>query len=379
MEKIIVFNIGTNIGGIEVSLIQFLQFLVRQNCSVDLVLWKKPGELYKEIPPEVHILPSPAPGGWGELHVEKNIHARVLKFFRILQYKIDIKRGCAWKHFQTLKKKYDVAISYCQNGYSPYYVIDKVCAKKHILFYHHGSYDADAEQYEKDRYYYNCYDQIITVSETNRKMLAEHFPELKNKIFVVNNQIDVERIRLMAAKTVKEFDLNKNCKIVTVGRVSKEKGQLFSLEVAKELIAMQFPFQWLFVGDGPEIESCLNMLSEFGLTGKCAFIGRRENPYPYIKQADIYVQSSYVEADPLTLQEAILLCKPIVASDIPAIRATLENGKLGTLCEFSPKSFAEKVIERYNSPLTQELSQYESNIAARNTVSENLLKEYLNL
>lgn len=381
MKRIIVFNIGTNIGGIETSLIQFLRFLAHEDCSVDLVLWKKPGELFEKIPPEINILPSPAPGGWRSLHAAKGrVKENVAQFCRILQYKADARRGCAWAHFPAIEDEYDVAISYCQNGYSPYYVIDKVRAKKHILFFHHGSYDANLPQYKRDKCYYRQYDQIITVSEANKRMLSGHFPELEEKISVVHNLIDVDRIRKMADESLAEDEAKGLCKIVTVGRLSTEKGQLFALEVARELEISKFPFQWLFVGDGPEKERCRNKVAELGLLDCCRFIGARENPYPYIKHADIYVQSSYVEAEAVTLQEALALFKPIIASDIPAVRETLQNGKLGVLCGFSPKEFAKVIQKVYMSTTAQKaLIDNIKQTGSRNTISEYLLRKNLNL
>lgn len=381
MKRIIVFNIGTNIGGIERSLIQFLRFLAHEDCSVDLVLWKKPGELFSRIPSEVNILPSPAPGGWSSLRTEKgDIKKKATQVGRILQYKADKRKGCAWKHFPPIEGEYDIAISYCQNGYSPYYVIDKVVAKKHILFFHHGSYNADLSQYKRDKSYYQQYDQIITVSEANKRMLSGHFPELAERIAVVHNLIDVDKIRKMADKPLNEAGVKDLCKIVTVGRLSVEKGQLFALEVARELTALQFQFQWLFVGDGPEKEHCINKAVELGLSDCCRFIGTRENPYPYIKHADIYVQSSHVEADPVTIQEALVLFKPIVASDIPAMRETLQNGKLGVLCGFSPEVFAKEIQKVYMvAAIQRSLIDNIRRTDDRSSDSEYLLRKHLGL
>lgn len=380
MKRIIVFNIGTNLGGIETSLIQFLRFLAQEDCRVELVLWKKPGELYGEIPPKISIVPSPAPGGWGSVRMGKGIRAKAARFFRILRYKADIQRGCGWKHLPEMKDEYDIAISYCQNGYSPYYVIDKVKAKKRILFYHHGSYEADLTQYEQDQRYFRQYDQIITVSEANKNMLASHFPMLTEKIAVVHNLIDTTRIRRMAEAPTPELQQTGICEIVTVGRVSSEKGQMFALEVARELLEMDFPFRWLFVGDGPEKTHCMDRAAELGLSEICIFLGARENPYPYIKNADLYVQGSYVEADPMVLQEALVLSKPIVASDIPAIRETLHDGKLGILCGLSPRDFAERIRELYSSaPLQRSLRDNISQMDDRNAQSERLLRAYLGL
>lgn len=380
MKRIIVFNIGTDTGGIETSMIQFLRFLVLKKCQVDLVLWKKPGEMFDKIPEGVNVLPSPAPGGWNSLLSKKKITQKIIQLKRILDYKIDIKRGCAWEHFTDIKKYYDVAISYCQNGYSPYYVIDKVFAKKYFMFYHHGSYDASAVQYEKDKSYYSKYNKIITVSEANKNMLSLHFPELQDKIFVVHNLIDMDEIRLLARETVSTFNTNGICRIATVGRISAEKGQLFALEIARELKARKFPFEWVFIGEGPEKNNLISKTEQFGLEDNCFFIGSKKNPYPWMSAADIYVQNSYVEADPIAIREAMVLLKPIIASDIPAIRETLHNGIYGAICKFSAYDFASEIVELYTSEFAKEY--YINNLSCaenQNEASEHLLEDYIEL
>ena len=125
------------------------------------------------------------------------------------------------------------------------------------------------------------------------------------------------------------------CKIVTVARIAPEKGQKIAIEIAKKLNAAKFDFVWYFVGDGPDMQECLDLVAKYGLSDSCKFVGAKSNPYPYMVGCDIYVSPSFVEADPITIQEALLFHKPIVASNIPAIRESLQNGDLGILCSNS--------------------------------------------
>lgn len=122
------------------------------------------------------------------------------------------------------------------------------------------------------------------------------------------------------------------CKIVTVSRIASEKGQMLALQIAERLKANNLQFEWTFVGDGPDMDACLENVSIRGLKDCCFFVGAKTNPYPYIKMADIYVAPSFVEADPVTIQEAMILNKVIVSSDISALSEALGGGMYGLLC-----------------------------------------------
>lgn len=346
MKKILVMNIGTELGGIEKSLIEFLRFITSKDCEVDLVLWKKRGPLFEKVPESVNIIENIGPG---EFHAIVNSHGlqKIGKIINYIKFKIFAAYGKAWKTLPQMRGKYDIAISYCQNGYSPYYVIDKVSADKKYLWYHHGSYEKIGREKEKDRYYFEKYDAIISVSKANKMMLSKHFPELSEKIIVIHNLLNEKEICLKANEEIDIFNNKSGCRIVTVGRLSQEKGQLIAIEVARILKESAFEFFWVFVGDGPERERCDEKVREYHLESNCAFIGAQLNPYAYINQADIYVQTSMVEADPVTIQEAKILEKPIIASDIPAIREAMEGVVNGRICEINEEKFAKEICGFY--------------------------------
>ena len=103
---------------------------------------------------------------------------------------------------------------------------------------------------------------------------------------------------------------------------------------------MGFCWRWC-----PTKEECANFVIQNDLQCKCKFIGARNNPYPYIQQADVYVQTSFVEADPITIQEAKVLDKLIIASNIEAMKETLKEYSKGYVCELDGGNFAEKILE----------------------------------
>ncbi len=367
MSKVLLVSMSAELGGIEKSMINFLHFLVDEGHEVDLMLWKRRGELLGDIPKEVTIIDSPAPGNLKQIIRGKNL----IKLYQYIRLKWYAKRHIPWKSFPSLKKEYDIAISYTQDGYSPYYVLDNVSAKKKYMCYHHGSYEKAGTEWELDRQYYQRLDAVISVSQTNKEMLCSHFPDLVEKFVVIPNLIDEIQIRENGKMPCDAFDGCKGCKIATVGRLSKEKGQLGSIECARELKRKGFSFRWVFVGDGPEREACLELAKRYHLEKECQFVGAQKNPYKYIASADIYVQLSNVEADPVTIQEALILKKPILATDIPSIREALGDGTLGRLC--SRNDASEKIMELWR---TQKLKMVDIQYS-RNDFVRKELRQYI--
>lgn len=351
--KILIMSFGSDAGGIEKSLAEFLRYLAGKDVSVDLYLWRKPGVLHGQITQHANEISYRAhPGSLGNcLHVGRPFadvfwYAKC-RVFRMFGHEI--------KSFRQFPGEYDVAISYCQNGYSPHYVIDKVKANKKYMWYHHGSYEGRGMQKRMDAKCFAKYDQVIAVSRACEQMLLGHFPHLDGKTTVIHNLINENEIIEEAALPMDEPWLAglDGCKIVTVGRVSPEKGQVMAIETARVLKRRGFAFQWIFVGDGPDFDKCQRLAERLGVKEQCHFIGVKTNPYPYMKLADVYVQPSVFEAEGITVREALTLKKFVIASDISAFRETLHQGDYGILSELTAEAFLERII-RYSDSDQQE-------------------------
>ena len=369
-KKILVVSMSAELGGIEKSLINFLNFLEKEDCETDLLLWKKQGELLPSIPQNVHFIDNVAPGNLREIIKERkyrNFLAYLkLKFFNVFQM--------PWKALQKIDKKYDIAVSYTQDGYSPYFVIDNVCADRKFLWYHHGAYSKSEDKRKQDNRYYSKFTKIISVSESNKDMLINNFRSIQDKFIVIKNLINEEQIIELAQEQCSVFEGFDGCKITTVGRVSPEKGQLNALDAAKELKDRGFCFKWCFVGDGPEMASCIGKVKALDLEDKCIFVGAQANPYPYIEAADLYVQLSFVEADPVTIQEALVLDKTIVASNIAPMEEALRDNPRGRLCATDCNEAAEAITDAANDVLLKGKNESKSQ---KTNVRNQLIEEKL--
>lgn len=353
MKKIYIVNIGTEIGGIEKCLINFLKYLENKDCEVDLALWKRNGPLYDEIPGFVNVLPSPGPGSFSKIIKEKNIKKLIIKTVKYVKFKLYCRLGYAWKSVPKSKKQYDIAISYCQNGYSPYYVIDNIKADRKYLWYHELNYSGADKA--KDAQYFSKYDNIICVSEACRNNMKKAFPEISQKFITLYNFYDFDEIISKSNETDNPFDgINKKI-LLTVGRLSKEKGVELAVRSCKELLKYTKDFVWVWIGDGPEKIYAENMIKEYGVENNISFWGNKTNPYPFIKNCDLYVQPSLSEAFCTTVIEAQVLGKPIVATNVDSIYEQLSETEFSVIVEKNPEKLAKGIYDILNRGLKSDV------------------------
>lgn len=315
-QKILVMSIGTGLGGIEKSMIDFLWFLSSDDTiQIDLFLWRPAGILYNKIPPQVNILKNNiSPVGIRNCQ-SLNDYISYIKFRFCDLFSIGTKA------LRKLDTDYDIAIAYCQVGYTPHYIIDKVSAKKKFLFYHHGSYEANKLEHFIDKAYYKAYDGILTMSDASGRIMKHYFPECENKIYSCSPLINDGNIK-QQSKDHSDIEKYLECGpiLVTVARLSPEKGIINALKAAKILRSRGYIFKWLFIGRGAEELLYKNYISTHQLDDVCVLVGGKENPYPFMSIATIYIQPSLVESFGITIREAAVLNRPIIASDIPALR-----------------------------------------------------------
>lgn len=347
-RKVLITNIGTEIGGIETSMINFLNYISKKNIEINLLLWKKPGPLYSKILPNIKVIEPVTPGGI--VGILKSLNFVKLVWYAIC--KLCTKMGIPWIAFKKLREVYDIAISYCQNGYSPYYVIDKISAKKKYLYYHHGSYEKSLKEKERDLKYYLRYDGVIVPSISCKEMLLEHFPCLESKILVVPNLINIKEIEKKSEEFIECDDKVKDrLEIVTVSRISYEKGIDIAIKTAKILSDRNVDFRWRFIGDGEFMEEIEGLIAQYKIKDQCYMLGSKSNPFPYMKSADLVIQTSRVEAHPISILETLVLEKDLIASNIPAITSILEKYQAGYSCSLDEECFADAIIKYMNKTL----------------------------
>lgn len=159
------------------------------------------------------------------------------------------------------------------------------------------------------------FDRICAVSEGVAARFLSVLPREAEALSVVRNVMDAKRIFALAAEPVTEFPSGRRPVILSVCRLSPEKGLLRCIPIMRRLRDEGFAFTWHIVGDGPCRHALENAVIEQGLAGTVVLHGEKKNPYAYMARSDFLLLPSYHEAAPLVLEEACYLGLPILATD----------------------------------------------------------------
>ena len=241
------------------------------------------------------------------------------------------------EHYFSDDVEYDIAISYIQS-YTAKFVVENVKAKRKVMFYH-GSTDEFHEVNEKAMQHF---EQIYCVSKGAQKAVQGFYPQCAEKIDCLENYVDAESVRQKANEFVPDYPKDKLI-LCSCGRITPVKGYDLAVGAAEILKQNGLEFKWYFVGDGvdrPKIEA---LIIEKQLDDYIEITGLQDDPYPYIKNCDIYVQPSYEEAYGLTIIEAQILGKVIVSTATVGGKSIIVDGETGVIAEIEANSLAQKI------------------------------------
>lgn len=248
-------------------------------------------------------------------------------------------------------KKYDLAIAFDgPKAYGVFHTIENIKAKRKILWIH-GDILKEKATNPLIGKYYNSFDRIITVSEESSAILKDIFPCLEDKIQVVYNYVDYMAIRENAKKSISSpFENFDGLKITTVGRLGNDKGMIMAARCCKRLLEEGINVKWALCGDGPERGKIEYYVKENFLQDHFILLGNQVNPYPFIAECDIYVQPSIREGFCTTTNEAKVLCKPVVTTDVCGMREQFENGVNGLIVDVCESGLYQGIVQLLTSP-----------------------------
>jgi glycosyltransferase involved in cell wall biosynthesis len=191
---------------------------------------------------------------------------------------------------------------------------------------------------------YKHYDKIFIVSKTGKEIFDQFFPEFAHKTKLFHNIVSREQITDMA-KMGPSFDDNFDGKrVLTVGRVSEEKGQREAIKALKILLGRGYHLKWYFVGDGTDRAYCEQLVDEYGIRDNVVFLGTQTNPYGFMKDCDVYVQPSRHEGFCITLAEALCFNKPIVATNFTGAIEQLQTRENAVVVGMAAQEIADGVV-----------------------------------
>ena len=383
--KMLVVGITMNCAGSEKSFLSFLSCLDFERFDVTLLLAKREGLLLDQLPPEVRVEVMEKYGDMFLLSgknaartlIDCFVKENLLTLFEILPYflgsvftKGERRASIAtkmWLHFMekmpAVKESYDIAVAYWGDR-TMFYMCDKVKAEKKIAWLHFDYRNPPRDNEIYLPYFKKC-DRVVTVSAAIDESLRSELPEISDRCVMMENITNPKQIWDLALRGETYPDTHfRGKRILTIGRISEQKGLDLVVPVLKRLREENYDIRWYVLGDGEEgyKRQLSEKLLDAGVADMMLFLGTTPNPYSYLRDCDIYAQPSRHEGKPISVEEAKIMYKPILATRYLSASEQLENGELGVLCDISSDGIYEGIKKLLDSPalcdrLTETLSR----------------------
>ena len=349
------------IGGAEISLIGLLNAIDKAKYDVDLFVYSHQGELMQLIPDGVNLLPEipkystlerPMKEVLREGYVDI-VAARLLAKIRHRIYRRTHKiHGEDASIFQYVANcttpllpmvsdmEYDLAISFL----NPHNIcLDKVRAKKKVAWIH-PDYTKIHINKHLELPYWSVFDHIASISEAATEAFVKIFPELAPKVIEIENILSPSFVQKRANGTAEEIEPTSGVvNLLSVGRFCTAKNYDNLPFICKHLVEMSVDVRLYIIGFGGQEQLIREKIAEAGMEKHVIILGKRSNPYPYIKACDIYVQPSRYEGKSVTVREAQMLYKPVVVTNYPTASSQIENGVDGVIVPMDNRACAEGI------------------------------------
>lgn len=364
MKKLLLVINTLGRAGAEMALLGFLKKLNREEYDISLYVILAQGEMIEQLPDHVKLLNSSfnhqsvflesgrrrmAKTSIGAFFRNGAYFSKVCYLIKTLAAMIRLGHiqldKLLWRILcdgaQRFEETYDLAIAW-QEGGSAYYVADHVNARKKAAFIH-IVYGNSGYTRDMDQGCWNAFDRIFAVSNEVKDHFSAFYPEYKEKIAVFHNMIDRDTICDRSREKGGFEDGYKGLRILTVGRLTYQKGYDIAIEAMKCLKTSDCEARWYVLGEGNQRKKLEKKISDLGLEECFQLVGAVENPYPYYRQADLYVHATRFEGKSIAVQEAQILGCTIIVSDCNGNKEQVIHQKDGIVCELTPQSIAENI------------------------------------
>ena len=348
------------IGGAETAHVGLLNALDPARVDVDLFLYDHRGEMMQFIPEWVNLLPQIpkysvlerpivelVKRGFWDIAAARMSAKLIGKLTNVPSFSMDVFTSLFTnKLLPTIcpQKKYDLAISFL----TPHtYVKNKVVAKKKIAWIH-TDYTIYPIAKNVERPIWCSYNYIASISNDVTRTFLQVFPTLAPKIMEIENILSPAFVRKRAEleDTDKEFRQTDKISLLSIGRYSEQKNYDNVPDICKRLInKTKLNIKWYIIGYGGDEALIRQKIKEAGMEEHVILLGKRSNPYPYIKACDIYVQPSRYEGKSVTVREAQMLCKPVVVTNYPTAPSQIRSGIDGVIVPMDNEGCAHGLAE----------------------------------
>lgn len=368
-------------GGAEKSFISMLENLNSDKYKVDVFAIRPTGLIADMLPDYVNLIPLPERLVDFKSSIKQSVlnlikkgdisgvFNRIMYTYTLWKYKKTNEaeqRAFRYykKAFEGYFKHYDVAVSYLEKTTN--YLVSEIIDADIKIGYYHSDYNKLRLNSDLEKRLTGNLDYLVTVSDNCADILKTSLPECADKVRVVENIISRKAL-LEQAKEENPFNDNfEGTRIVTVGRVSHEKGPDIAVETCRILCEKGYDVKWHLVGKIDD-ETVVALAEKYNLSPKVLFEELQTNPYKYIYNCDIYVQPSRFEGKSIAIEEAKALGKPVVTSAFTTAFSQIEQNRTGIVADaISAEAIAEKIEllindkELYNT-ISSNLEDYRSN------------------
>ncbi|GHU81165.1 glycosyl transferase [Clostridia bacterium] len=377
-KNILIVMTSLYIGGAETSLIGLLKSIDYAKYDVDLFLYRQEGELLSDVPKQVKLLP--------EIEVYKTFTQKMSlviknKHFimvaikglskiitRLMRFGKNNGGGDARSLFypqmfacpflpKISNKEYDLVISFMV----PHVVVPKKALYKKSIAWIHTDYTNVKADIKREYKMWNKYDYIASISEKSTQSFLNIYPNLKNKVIEIENILIPKEVKQKADDFL-VFDEIPNdvnvVKLLSIGRFSVAKNFDNIPNICKFILKSGYKVKWYLIGYGSEESLIKAKIKGNNMEENVIILGKKENPYPYIKACDIYVQPSRYEGKAVTVREAQMLCKPVVITNYETAKSQLTDGFDGLIVPMDNDSCADAIVRLIkDSDLQKQLIQ----------------------
>ena len=361
MKKKLLFGLtGLTLGGAERVLVDIANKLCEKYDITIFTIYAK-GELEKELDSKVKVKTL-----YNISYLElSNLQKKIIPL-KILFFKNHI-------YIKYIRENYAVEIAFLEGPITRLISVKNKKTKK-IAWIHNditkvfgNGLKAKIKKY-LDKKIYSKYNLLVFVSRDNLKKFNEQYKDIRNKYLepikkeVIYNYINKENIIKKSEKKL-ELEFNKDViNFVTVARLVEQKGIDRLIKIHKKLIKYGLRHNFYIVGDGPEKEKLQKLIKDYEVTDTFFLLGKKENPYPYIKNADYFCLLSHFEGYGMVLEEAKILNKEIIITDTAA-REAVRNYKNSLILENSESGIFEglkKIIQKGKEEKKKIDAQYDN-------------------
>lgn len=362
-KKILILMKTMNIGGAERSLLGLLDSFDYSRYDVDLHINSHEGEFLQYINPSVNIMNENAAYKSLEISIKRTLKtkffyiglARLLSrlAFVLFEKLINKKNGSSWIKQQYSSKftlpflpkfcnSYDLAINFL--GVSDILNI-KVNSKLKVGWIH-TDYKEICVNKSMDLSVYSKLNYIVNVSDDCNNIFINHYKSLKSKSIVIENILSSFFINNQSVE-IDDTDgtISNNINILSIGRFCKAKNFDSIPEVVSNILQKGLQINWYLIGYGSDEELIKDKIKKFNVENNVLILGKKTNPYPYIKACDVYIQPSRFEGKSVTVREAQILNKPVIITNYSTSQSQLTDGYDGFIIPLETRQLSDKLYD----------------------------------